>query len=284
MMSEKRRDLYAGGLIIVLGAGTAIIGATYKLGSLTAMGPGYFPAALGVLLAFMGVIIAFNAFTGKLEPAPKVDDQHHGFAENFDWRGWGCIIGSVLLFMLFAEFVGLLTASFFSVFVACWGDRDAKFTESLLLPLGITVLGSLLFSFLLHVQIPATREGPIPLLALGTIVGLFVWNMYRKIRSLSALVQGLANLAAAVVFTLAIYFLTHLLILLLSSLFHWGLAGLPALSTILALHYVGVVMLVLQLVTEKYLQNKNAVIGTSIYAVAFFLYFCVASLKLNGGA
>ena len=58
MISEKRRDLYAGGLVFLIGSGAAIIGSKYTIGSLTKMGPGFFPAALGVVLAIMGVLAA----------------------------------------------------------------------------------------------------------------------------------------------------------------------------------------------------------------------------------
>ena len=49
------------------------------------------------------------------------------------------------------------------------------------------------------------------------------------------------------------------------------------------LHYLGVVMIVLQVVTETRWRNENAVIGTSVYAVLFFLYYCAVSLKYIGG-
>ena len=158
-MSEKQRDLYAGGLVIVIGAGTAIIGQTYKLGSLTAMGPGYFPAALGVLLAFLGVLIIVNAFGAEpVAKAAPIGEIHHAFPEKFDWRAWGCIVGSVLVFMLFSEFIGLVAATFCSVFLACWGDKTAKLRDSALLSLGITIFAVLLFSKVLHVQIPLLRD------------------------------------------------------------------------------------------------------------------------------
>jgi hypothetical protein len=157
-MSEKTRDLFAGGLVIVLGLGTAGIGQRYKIGTLTQMGPGYFPSALGVLLAFLGLLIGVAALSGKnVVAAAAGAHDAHGFADKFDWRGWACIVGSVLAFMLLAEYAGLVAATFFCVFIACWGDKTANLKSSLLLAAGITIFGVLLFSKVLHVQIPIIR-------------------------------------------------------------------------------------------------------------------------------
>ena len=50
----RRTDYYAGALVAVIGAGAAFVSSHYRVGTLTSMGPGFFPVALGVLLAVMG--------------------------------------------------------------------------------------------------------------------------------------------------------------------------------------------------------------------------------------
>ena len=57
-----KRDFYAGGLMLLLGLGIALKGATYRPGTLMHMGPGFFPTALGVLLVILGIAIAAAAF------------------------------------------------------------------------------------------------------------------------------------------------------------------------------------------------------------------------------
>ena len=64
MISEKRRDLYAGGLVFLIGSGAAIIGSKYTIGSLTKMGPGFFPAALGVVLFYYILRVQIPIFRG----------------------------------------------------------------------------------------------------------------------------------------------------------------------------------------------------------------------------
>jgi hypothetical protein len=148
MSFSHRRDCYAGALMVLVGGGAAYVGSHYKMGSLTSMGPGYFPTILGIVLAIIGIIIAGSAAyapaSGAAEaPAPRPD-----------WRGWLCITAAALLFIGLAKYVGLVAATFVCVFVAALGDRENSWKESALLAAGVTVFGVGLFSFVLHVQIP----------------------------------------------------------------------------------------------------------------------------------
>ena len=156
MIDEKRREYYAGGLLFVVGASAATIGSGYQVGSLTRMGPGFFPTCLGVLLAFMGILVALASMGPKASTAPVVDT-HHAMPAHPDWRGWSCIIGSVAAFIILAEYAGLLPATFFCVLIACFGDRTANLKGSLALSAGITIFGLVLFSYILRVQIPVIR-------------------------------------------------------------------------------------------------------------------------------
>lgn len=63
MTGRNDRDLIGGALMFATGAGYAVYAvATYRLGSLSMMGPGLFPAILGTILAGLGVCIAVPAF------------------------------------------------------------------------------------------------------------------------------------------------------------------------------------------------------------------------------
>jgi putative Ca2+/H+ antiporter (TMEM165/GDT1 family) len=148
MSFSHRRDYYAGALMVLIGGGAAYVGSHYQMGSLTRMGPGYFPTVLGVILAFIGVIIAGSAASAPASPTVEAP------AVRPDWRGWLCITGAALLFIALARYAGLVAATFVCVFVAALGDRENNWKESALLAAGITVFGVLLFAFVLHVQIP----------------------------------------------------------------------------------------------------------------------------------
>ena len=62
-----KRDYYAGALMVLLGVGAAVTGSGYKFGTLARMGPGFMPVVLGVVLAFIGILIAITAL-GSSEP------------------------------------------------------------------------------------------------------------------------------------------------------------------------------------------------------------------------
>lgn len=149
MSFSHRRDYYAGALMVLVGGAAAIVGSQYQLGSLTQMGPGYFPTALGVILAIIGIIIA-----GSAAYAPATSTAAEAPAVKPDWRGWLCITGAALLFIALSRYVGLVAATYACVFVAAMGDRENSWKEAALLAAGITVFGVALFSFILHIQIP----------------------------------------------------------------------------------------------------------------------------------
>jgi hypothetical protein len=62
-----RRDFCAGGLMILFGSVAAVYGPTYRIGTLTRMGPGFMPTVLGIVLIFLGVLIAGFASAGDAE-------------------------------------------------------------------------------------------------------------------------------------------------------------------------------------------------------------------------
>ena len=148
MSFSHRRDYYAGALMMLVGGGAAYVASHYRMGSLTQMGPGYFPTVLGIILAVIGIIIAGSA---AYTPAPATAGAP---TPRPDWRGWLCIVTAALLFIGLARYAGLIVATFVCVFVAALGDRENSWKEGALLAAGITVFGVLLFSFVLHVQIP----------------------------------------------------------------------------------------------------------------------------------
>jgi hypothetical protein len=147
-----KRDYYAGALMIVLGLITAHEGSTYPIGTLNQMGPGYFPIALGVLLIFLGGLIAATATAGA--------DSEEAALPHAEWRGWACILGGPALFILLGRqsawvpVTGMLPATFACVFVAALGDRETTLKSALILASSVTVFGVILFHYLLKLPMP----------------------------------------------------------------------------------------------------------------------------------
>jgi len=186
MIGDKNRDYYAGAVVAFIGAGAAVVAFRYNIGTLTKMGPGFFPFSLGLLLVFLGALIAGSNFLDSGEhAAPNPMLNLHGAMKSApDWRGWGCIIGAVLTFIFMADFAGLLAAVLFCVFIACWGDKTANLQDSSTLALGIVVFGILLFSDILRVQLPAFKDGPAATATLLLGLALFCFIAYTQWTSL----------------------------------------------------------------------------------------------------
>jgi hypothetical protein len=142
-------------LIALIGAGTILLGIKYDFGNLLRMGPGFFPVLLGGALLMIGIGIGSVAYITSPAASKPVStkDQHL----HIDIRGWGCIILSVLSFIILAEYVGLIICSFISVFIACCGDKTAKLRTSLLFAFFMTCISTVLFSFVLKLPLPLLR-------------------------------------------------------------------------------------------------------------------------------
>jgi hypothetical protein len=138
--------------MILLGLGIALKGATYRLGTLMHMGPGFFPTSLGVLLVLIGIAIAAAGM------APSEEDQSI-LPEHPEWWAWFCILMSPVLFVLFGRYFGMIPATFACVFIAALGDRNKTLKSVLILSTVVTVFGVVLFSYFLQVPMPILTWG-----------------------------------------------------------------------------------------------------------------------------
>jgi Tripartite tricarboxylate transporter TctB family len=161
---SQKRDYYAGGLMSLIGVGVILEARHYNLGTLFHMGPGFFPIILGVTLTLIGIVIAAAAAVAQ----PEEGDILH--LPNPQWRAWTCIIAGPVLFIVFGVDwptlqsivkypTGLIPATFICVFVSSLGDKESTLLGSLILAVGITVFGVLLFEYVLQVSMPAWRWG-----------------------------------------------------------------------------------------------------------------------------
>jgi hypothetical protein len=148
---KLKRDYYAGGLMVLLGVGAAVTGSGYKVGSLAKMGPGFMPVMLGIVLAFLGILIAGTALGSS--PA----DDKDFLPDNPQWFGWLCILGGPILFIFLGLHAGMIPAVFGCVFVCALGDKTATYKSSAILATGVTVFGVLLFHYLLSIPFPLLR-------------------------------------------------------------------------------------------------------------------------------
>ncbi len=142
----RLRDRIGGSLMIAIGLAAALQGMTYSVGQMAHIGPGFFPVALGVILALVGAAITVTA---SAEQAGS-ERLRHGA----EWRGWGCIALAVLAFVVLGRYGGLVPATFAVVFISALGDRKNTVWEALALAVGVVVVCIIVFWWALQVQFP----------------------------------------------------------------------------------------------------------------------------------
>ena len=141
------KDFWSGAGLVVFGITYAGFGSHYTIGSLSRMGPGFFPVALGTILALAGVAIAIK---GWLAAAPATAAERR----RPEWRAWFLICASIVAFVAVAERFGLVPAAFAIVFVSAFADRDNRWPQVLILSVSITVMAVVVFWWALQIQLP----------------------------------------------------------------------------------------------------------------------------------
>jgi hypothetical protein len=137
--------------MIALGLAAAVQGSSYPIGSLSRMGPGFFPVALGVILALAGLAIAVTArFEENAVDAKSLAPE---------WRGWFCICAGIVAFVVLGKYGGLVPATFAIVFVSALGDRENSLAGAALLALACVVVAIVVFRFALQLQFPLFQWG-----------------------------------------------------------------------------------------------------------------------------
>lgn len=145
------KDYYGGALMILIGLGAILEGTNYRIGSLSQMGPGFFPAAIGGLMVLMGVIIAIEGL-GHGHVATEHDLPP-------EYRGWACILGGIAAFIVLGEYTGLLPATFAIVFISALGDRQNTVKNAFILAVAMCFVATGVFWWALQLQFPLLHWG-----------------------------------------------------------------------------------------------------------------------------
>jgi hypothetical protein len=134
--------------MILFGLVAALKGPGYRIGTLMHMGPGFMPTVLGVIMVLLGIVIAATA----LGAPPGEDDRI--LPEHPQWWGWLCILAGPLAFIICGTYGGLAPATFACVFVSALGDRTTTWKGAAILSAAVTVMGVVLFHYVLQVTMP----------------------------------------------------------------------------------------------------------------------------------
>jgi len=146
---NRHKDLVSGLLMIFVGLGAMFEGRHLEVGQLMRMGPGYFPMAVGAILALLGVAIAAGDIRNKLNISNEIEEgdiiaQAHAAAhkgsDKPEWRGWSCILGSFVVFIVLFKYAGMIPATTGLTMVAAFGERGNTWKSALILAIVMDII------------------------------------------------------------------------------------------------------------------------------------------------
>lgn len=139
-------DIVGGALLILFGAAVTYTSVTYyPLGTPNRMGPGMFPAGLGVVLVVLGALLALQALR---RPGPRPDIRI--FSPLF-------VLGSIAAFAVLIEPFGLIPAIIAILLISSLADLKIRPASLAISCIGLSLFAPFVFVFLLGLQIPLLR-------------------------------------------------------------------------------------------------------------------------------
>lgn len=139
-----QKDFCAGIIYIVSGSIFYLLAQEYRMGSATNMGPGYFPAMLGILLVALGVGAVFQGIRAK-EPDPIPTHKLEPLI---------LILASIISFGLLIERAGLIIATFVCILLACFRRALTNPIEVFLTFAALTIFNYVVFIYAFDMVMP----------------------------------------------------------------------------------------------------------------------------------
>lgn len=128
---NNKRDFWSGVMFTAIGAAFASLAMQYDMGTLAAMGPGWFPVALGGILTALGLLIAFNAC-------------RVGAAQNdidaIGWRELALILLAIGMFALLLPHLGIVIAVVLAVVIAASAGHERRPVEIALAAIALAAI------------------------------------------------------------------------------------------------------------------------------------------------
>lgn len=139
----------AAGLITVTGIGAVAESISYRIGTLSDMGPGYYPLSLGIILIILGLIVAVIPETEEEGAYKNISVIFKAYC-----RPWCGIISSIVCFMVLVRFSGLVPATFALIFIAGLSDSGNSLRDCLWLSVSGVIFAIVVFHYGIRIQMP----------------------------------------------------------------------------------------------------------------------------------
>ena len=145
MRIRNQRDFWSGVMFLALGVLFVIFSQAYQLGTPARMGPGFFPAMLGALMALLGLGIGWRALSrssGKTELEPV------------GWRELFLVLVSVAVFSATLPYLGMVVSVSLLIAIAALASHEFSWKETAISIVVLLVMSDLVFVRGLELQFP----------------------------------------------------------------------------------------------------------------------------------
>ena len=135
MRIKNQKDFWAGIMFMGVGLFFLVWAVThYQMGTAVRMGPAYFPALLGGLMAVLGFIVLLGSFAVSGPPVPQ-----------FKFRPLILISLACVVYGYLMKPLGLILATLALVFISAYGGHEFKWKEVSILYVVLIVFSVLVF-------------------------------------------------------------------------------------------------------------------------------------------
>jgi hypothetical protein len=136
-------DLAFAVFLVALGALAFGLVSSLSIGTAAAMGPGYVPRGLAILIMVYGLVLGVRALFAGAVAFPSIE-----------WRPLILILGSVAVFAILLPIAGLAITSFALVLCAGYAAYDVRLRENVISALALAAFAIVLFVVALGLPIP----------------------------------------------------------------------------------------------------------------------------------
>lgn len=130
-------------MFVAFGLFFLFVARKYRMGSAMSMGPGYFPAMLGGLMAVIGWIVFFQSLVMRGEKVPAIS-----------FRPLFLVILSLLSYGYLLQPIGMVLAVALLVVVSAFAGHEFKLKEVLILSVVASIFAVLVFVKVLGLPYP----------------------------------------------------------------------------------------------------------------------------------
>ncbi|MBY4897041.1 tripartite tricarboxylate transporter TctB family protein [Cupriavidus sp. AU9028] len=145
MRINRQTDFASGLMFILVGLGFSMVARGYTMGTAARMGPGYFPFWLGILLAILGAVVAFGAFSPK-----GTGDR----IARVDLRTLLWVLGSVVLFALVLKPLGMVLSVVVLVITSSMASHEFSWKGAVCNAVVLVAISLVAFVYGINLQMP----------------------------------------------------------------------------------------------------------------------------------